>query len=114
VSYGGAETGVMLLKGNKARTPEEEINQSIEGIEFEIANAIYKLTEENPSMVGLIAGHGELAGTGLSSFERALAGLYHTRTMDLQDPALEDCAAIVVAKPTTEFSAIDKYRLDQY
>ncbi len=29
----------MLLKGNKAGTPDEEINQSIEGIEYEIMNA---------------------------------------------------------------------------
>src|SRR5690606_39779718 len=71
VSYGGAETGVMLLKGNKARTPEEEINQSIEGIEFEIANAIYKLTEEDPKVVGMLSGHGELEGGGASAFVEA-------------------------------------------
>src|SRR5687768_10575420 len=56
ISYGGAEQGVMLLKGNKAQTPEEEINQSIEGIEFEIANAIYKLTEEDPGIIGMVSG----------------------------------------------------------
>jgi gliding-associated putative ABC transporter substrate-binding component GldG len=39
ISYGGREKGVMLLKGNKAATPEEEINQSIEGIEYEVASA---------------------------------------------------------------------------
>jgi gliding-associated putative ABC transporter substrate-binding component GldG len=32
ISYNGIEQGVMLLKGNKAGTPAEEINQSIEGI----------------------------------------------------------------------------------
>ena len=37
ISYGGMELGVMLLKGNKAATPAEEINQSIEGIEYELA-----------------------------------------------------------------------------
>ncbi|NJM26789.1 MAG: hypothetical protein HC859_16255 [Bacteroidia bacterium] len=49
ISYGGVETGVMLLKGNKASSPEQEINQSIEGIEFELANGIYKLvnTDQN-------------------------------------------------------------------
>ena len=114
VSYGGAETAVMLLKGNKAQTPEEEINQSIEGIEFEIANAIYKMSEADPTIIGLVSGHGELEGMDISSFENALAELYHVRTLDLQDPSLTDCEAIIVAKPTRPFSTMDRFRLDQY
>lgn len=114
VSYGGAEEGVMLLKGNKARTPEEEINQSIEGIEFEIANAIYKLTDEDPSIVGMLTGHGELEGAQVESFERAVSELYHFRRLTLNDPRLDECDALVIAKPTRAFSAADKYKLDQY
>lgn len=114
VSYGGAEEGVMLLKGNKARTPEEEINQSIEGIEFEIANAIYKLTEEDPSIMGFLSGHGELDGVQIESFERAVSELYHVRRLTLDDRRLDDCDVLVIAKPTRPFPAADKYLLDQY
>lgn len=114
VSYGGVETGVMLLKGNKAQTPEEEINQSIEGIEFEIANAIYKLTESDPKIVGIISGHGELDGVDVSSFRDALGELYHVMTLGLEDTRLEDAEAIVIAKPVRAFSPIEKFRLDQY
>lgn len=114
VSYGGAETGVMLLKGNKARTPEEEINQSIEGIEFEIAEAIHQLVESDPKVVGMISGQGELEGADISSFERALSLRYHLRRMGLRDAALTACDAIVIAKPRTAFSDAEKYRLDQY
>lgn len=114
VSYGGAEAGVMLLKGNKAATQEEEINQSIEGIEFEIADAIYRLAETDPKVVGMISGHGELEGVDVVSFERALSERYHLRSIDLSDAALAACDAIVIAKPRTPFSDTDKYRLDQY
>lgn len=114
VSYGGVEAGVMLLKGNKAQTPEEEINQSIEGIEFEIANAIYKLTESDPKIVGIISGHGELDGADVTSFRDALGELYHVMTLGLQDTRLEDAEAIVIAKPVRAFSPIEKFRLDQY
>lgn len=114
VSYGGAEKGVMLLKGNKAQTPEEEINQSIEGIEFEIANAIYKLADEDPSIIGMVSGHGELEGMAVASFENAVSELYHLRHLTLNDRLLGDCDALVIAKPTKPFSADDKYRLDQY
>ena len=114
ISYGGAERGVMLLRGNKAATPEEEINQSIEGIEFEIANAIYKLTEEDPAMIGLVSGHGELEGPNVSSFRQSLTELYHLRDISLSDPSISECEAIIIAKPTRRFSETDKYFLDQY
>lgn len=114
ISYGGAEEGVMLLKGNKAQTPEEEINQSIEGIEFEIANAIYKLAEEDPKVVGMVSGHGELGAASISSFEQAIGELYQIRDVQLGDSRLSDCQALVIAKPTQSFSALDKFRLDQY
>lgn len=114
VSYGGAEKGVMLLKGNKDAPQEEELNQSIEGIEFEMANAIYKLSVPNPSQVGLVTGHGELQGAGIYSFEKAVAELYHVRQVTLDDPALDHFEALVIAKPTRTFSAADQYRLDQY
>jgi ABC-2 type transport system permease protein len=114
ISYGGAEQGVMLLKGNKAGTPEEEINQSIEGIEFEIANAMYKLIETDPKQIGLLSGHGELEGMQIAAFEDALSQLYHVKRIMLNDAALSTCQAIVIAKPTRSFSPLDQFQLDQY
>ena len=114
VSYGGAEKGVMLLKGNKAGSPEEEINQSIEGVEFEIANAIHKLTETEPRQVGILSGNGALGGIDIASFQQAVSELFLVRNVGLGDPALADCEALVIAKPTMPFSEHDKYRLDQY
>lgn len=114
VSYGGAEKGVMLLKGNKAGSPDEEINQSIEGIEFELANALYKLTEADPKQVGLVTGHGELQGAEAAAFEQAVAELYQVRRVALDNPSLNDYETLVVMKPTRRFSEADKYALDQY
>lgn len=114
IAYGGAEKGVMLLKGNKAATPEEEINQSIEGIEFEIANAIYKLTEPAPPQIGMVRGHGELRGPAFRAFEDAVAEVFLLREVTLAGPGLEGFDALVVAKPTGAFSPTEKYSLDQY
>src|SRR5882762_7321538 len=60
VSYDGFENGVMLLKGSRALGSQEVLNQSVEGVEFEIANAIEKLTNVARKRVGLLKGHGEL------------------------------------------------------
>lgn len=114
ISYGGVEKGVMLLKGNKASSSEEEINQSIEGIEYELANALYKLTETEPKQVALLSGHGEMEGVQLAAFEQALSELYNLKRVSLHDPGLDDFEALVIAKPTRRFSEADKYRLDQY
>ena len=59
VTYGGFEKGVMLLKGNRARSSDEVLNQSIEGLEYELANAIQELANTNPKRIGLLTGHGE-------------------------------------------------------
>jgi ABC-2 type transport system permease protein len=114
ISYGGAEKGVMLLKGNKARTPEEEINQSIEGVEFELASAIYNLTSIERKHIALVKGHGELDSMNLASLYSALIEVYDVSDVELKDADLSAYDALVIAKPTKKFSVHDKYALDQY
>jgi len=115
MTYGGIETGVMVLKGNKATTPEEEINQSIEGIEYEFANAIYKLTNTDRKRIGFLQGHGELDSLEVASLNNALLEVYDVYKVNLQrKPVLKDYDALIVAKPTRPFSEQDKYKLDQY
>ena len=115
ISYGGMETGVMLLKGNKSSSPEEKINQSIEGIEYELANAIYKLTNEDQKQIGFVYGHGELESLDIAAFQQDLMEVYVISKINLQDrAALEKLDALIIAKPTKHFSQIDKFNLDQY
>jgi ABC-2 type transport system permease protein len=114
ISYGGFESGVMLLKGNKANTPEEEINQSIEGVEYEFANAIYKLVNIDRKQIGFISGHGELDSLALAGFNHALSEVYDVFKSDLYANDLKNYDALIIAKPTTTFSTEEKYKLDQY
>jgi gliding-associated putative ABC transporter substrate-binding component GldG len=114
ISYAGAEAGVQLLKGNKASTPEEEINQSIEGVEYELANALYKLTNDSPRRIGLVTGHGELQGAEAAAFRAALTEVCDAGEVSLLDKDLDTYDALVIAKPVSAFSEIEKYQLDQY
>ena len=115
VSYEGAEKGVMLLKGNKAGTPEQEINQSIEGIEYEIINAIYSLVNEDRKQVGFVSGHGELDSLQSFSLRTALSEVYDVFDTKLSSQnELKRFDLLIVAKPTKRFSEPDKYLLDQY
>lgn len=115
MSYGGFETGVMLLKGNKARTPEEEINQSIEGVEYELASALYKLTNLDRKQIGLVKGHGESDSLHVIGLKRELAEFYDVSSTTLDTSArLQSYDALIIAKPTETFSPEHKYQLDQY
>ncbi|HMG91796.1 MAG TPA: gliding motility-associated ABC transporter substrate-binding protein GldG [Chryseolinea sp.] len=115
VAYDGIETGVMLLKGNKAGTPTEEINQSIEGVEYELAHAISKLVNSDRKKVGFVTGHGELDSTNIASFKNDLLEEYDVSTADLSTASeLKRYSALIIAKPTRLFSELDKFHLDQY
>jgi ABC-2 type transport system permease protein len=115
VSAGGYETGVTLLKGNRASTPEEEINQSIEGVEFELISAIDKLTKTERKRVGWLIGHGELDSLDIASFNNDLLESFDVFKVNLsQKKKLDRYDALIISKPVRSFSALDKYKLDQY
>ncbi len=115
VSYEGVEKGVMLLKGNKAGTPDQEINQSIEGIEYEIISAIYNLVNADRKSIGFVSGHGELDSLESFSLRSNLFEIYDVFDVQLtSENDLKQFDVLIVAKPTMAFSEPDKYVLDQF
>jgi gliding-associated putative ABC transporter substrate-binding component GldG len=114
VSYGGFETGVMLLKGNKAASSEEVINQSVEGIEFELANAIHKLANTTRKRIGFVNGHGELDSLNVAGLKSELRELYDVFRIDLRRNDLSKYDLLVVARPVQPFTELEKFNLDQF
>lgn len=115
VSANGREEAVMLLKGNQAAAPDQQLNQSIEGLEFELASAIRKLAAPNRKRIGLVDGHGELSNLEAADFITSLQKYYEVYRVDLNKvPSLNTLSALVIARPTTAFSEAEKYKLDQY
>lgn len=115
VSYNGFESGVMLLKGNRSQNSQEVLNQSIEGVEFELANEISKLTLEHRKRIGLITGHGELDSLAVAGFNNALLESFDVFRLDLsKKKTVSNYDVLIIAKPTRPFSEADKYKLDQY
>ena len=115
ISYGGKETGVMLLKYNQAASAEEKINQSIEGLEYNLTNAIKKITEPQTKKIAILDGNGELDTLHSAGLNDALMGFYRVYRVNLtKRPDLSGFDAIVVAKPQRPFSEFDKYKIDQF
>ncbi len=115
ISVGGKEVPVMLLKGNQTLSPEERLNQSAEGVEYELASAIKKATEAKKKTIGFITGHGELEPETFNDMGRALGEIYDIVAVDLPNKiSLEEFDLVIVAKPTKPFSEPDKFKLDQF
>jgi len=115
IAYAGAEAGVKLVKGNRAQGSEEVLNQSIEGLEFEFASAIEKLSNDTRKHIGLITGHGELDGERVTSLRNTLLESYFVTDVNLSEsPSLEAYTALIVAKPVKAFSEKEVFRMDQY
>lgn len=114
VSYGSRELGVQLFKGNKAASPEERLNQSIEGIEYELANAIQQVTRERRPLVALASGHLEMDSANLYSFRRMLEDSYRVSKISMADLLTKNPDILLIIQPRKAYSVEDKYYLDQY
>ncbi|MGE0773298.1 MAG: gliding motility-associated ABC transporter substrate-binding protein GldG [Cyclobacteriaceae bacterium] len=115
VSYGGLETSVNLLKGNRAQGSQEILNQSVENLEFELASAIQKLSNVERKRIGMVTGHGELDSLSIASFNNALLDQYDVFKVDLdRKEQVENYDLLILLKPTRPFTEADKFKLDQY
>ncbi|MTI33615.1 gliding motility-associated ABC transporter substrate-binding protein GldG [Xanthovirga aplysinae] len=115
ISYGGKESVVMLLKGNQGAGPGERLNQSVEGVEYELASAIRKLSDTNRKKIALLQGHDELFGPDLAALTNALLEFYDVFEVNLSEKEnLMGYDAFITAKPRKGFDEQDKFKLDQF
>ena len=111
---GGREEPIMLLKGNQASGPQQQLNQSVEGVEYELATGIKKLTQAKRKRIAIISGHGEHVRTELNDLVDAMRRLYEVELVKLPKKInLEGFDAALIVKPDSSFSEPDKYKLDQ-
>lgn len=112
--YEGKEYPVQLLKGNKSATPEQQLNQSYEGVEFELASAIRRLAQKDRKRIGILVRHTKVPPPRFSDF---LANLQQNYDLyfDVQNPENWDKGdLLIISKPDTPFNEDEKFRLDQF
>ncbi|NML63904.1 gliding motility-associated ABC transporter substrate-binding protein GldG [Hymenobacter sp. RP-2-7] len=115
---GGQTRNVLLLRGNQAVSPEQRLNQSIEGLEYELVSAVRQVSPASGGRprLGIIDGHGELPNIELADILTAWSQSYDVFRVDLSKvPDLRgNLSAVVIAKPTRPYSEEDKFKLDQF
>lgn len=114
VSFGGQERGVMLLRGNAAASPEQRLNQSVEGVEYNLASAIRELTQQGKPLVGWLVGQGEADSLQVQSIKQTLQEQYTIQRMRPKALLELQPSALIIANPSQPYSEQQKYLLDQY
>ncbi len=114
VSYKGRGVAANLLKGNRMATPQEQLNQSAEGLEYEFATAIAKLGTTQRPLIGFLQGHDELEPVQVGDLMRSLSEFYVVERMECEQlPALRP-QLLIIAQPKLAFSDSDLFLIDQY
>jgi ABC-2 type transport system permease protein len=115
VNYKGRDLAVLFLKGNFSAPPEVRINQSIEGLEFEIAKAIKKLSTTEKKKIAVTYSNGELPESRLASITSALKESYDVERLNLYEKVhIKGYDAVIVAGPDSALTEAAKYKLDQF
>ena len=115
ISYKQNETPVQFLKGNKVQSDEEQINQAVEGVEFELLKAIRKLSIKEFKTIAIIDGHGEPAKENLEDITSTLNEFYAVKRVRLDSiTALKGVDLAMIVGPKTPYTEKEKFILDQF
>jgi len=115
--YGDKKIPINLLKSQFGQAPEAVINTSIEQLEYEIANALRKVTQTKVKRLAFLKGNGELEKWNIIDGKAELKQYYEIDDVDLSvipPSTLFEYTGVIVPKPTLPFSDFDKFKLDQY
>ena len=116
VRYKGQISVVELLRNNRGMSGEENLNHSIENLEFAFVEAIHTLTRDSVEKIAFLEGHGELGEREVFDLSQALSRYYQIDRGSLgnETDILNDYRVVIIADPQEPFSEKDKYILDQY
>ena len=137
IYYKDKEIAVNFLKNSVTKQAGENINSSIENLEYEFISAIYHITKTSTHKIAFLEGNGELLASEVYDVTESVMQdnyklSYHytidrfnikefevdsaTNQVDIatQLNRLSSYKAIIIAKPTIAFNTLDKYLIDQY
>ena len=135
ISYQQREIPVQLLDADHGILYDrgDIINYSMEKLEYNVSNAIRRLTLQQKASVAFLKGHGELnnmqlfgAAVGIADFYAVDSVVFDQRISKLFDVKITDSTTgdftiegirydlLIIAKPTLPFSNYEKFLLDQF
>ena len=128
MSYKGKRAVVTLLKNTRGLSGEENLNASIEQLEFAFMEALHLLTQNETPRVAILEGHGEPDEahtydlmTALSKYFAVDRGAIEVRSetagavgSEIDAHILDGYQAILILAPQTAFTDAERFIIDQY
>jgi ABC-2 type transport system permease protein len=115
LTYKGIELPVNFLK-NSPNSAEENLNNSMQAIEYELIKTINNLTNKKVEKIAFLEGQGELDPMQVQDITLELGNYFEVDrgAINGKPGILDNYKAIIIAKPTKPFTEPDKFVLDQY
>ncbi len=143
VVYKDREFSVNFFQFDVAKDPETNINNAVQGLEYELANMVRRCITETPKKIIIAEGNGELEPVQLADLTRELSQYYAVERMNLNvaDPEsarpfqldlarnpdsaglmllelmqrrLNLADALIIAKPQQDYSDAQLFLIDQF
>jgi len=123
IKQNNKEIPVSLLTDSYSQNMEEQIEKSIENLEYALANGIKLMNARKNQKIAVIKGNGELDDMHIADFLINAGKKYRLAPYTLDSVAtnpiktLKDLQAYdlaIVAKPTEKFTEKEKFVLDQF
>ena len=116
LAYNGIEIPINLLSNNPGLSGEENLNNSLQSLEYNLISNISNITNKKIEKIAFLEGHGELDNYQTGDITRELANYYQVDRGQVNGDvhSLDPYKVIIIAKPQKAFSEEDKFALDQY
>lgn len=116
VEYGEKQMCINLLKNNQNLHAEVNLNNSIEGLEYELTSAFAQLMSDKKQTVAFLTGQGEANEHETHDFAESLSEKYNVTHVSAQELGVKgnQIDALIVANPVQKFQEKDKFFVDQY
>ena len=134
IEYNGKRAVVTLLKNTRGLSGEENLNASIEQLEFAFMEALHLLQQTETPRVAILEGHGEPDEAHTYDLMSALSKYFQvdrgsiverplrSKTKDRDEVAqrpinvhiLDGYKAVIIVNPQTAFSEQERFVIDQY
>ena len=117
VQYGGRNIAVNLLQTRIGLSEDEVYNNSIQNLEYAFSSAIKKITSGGKPIIGFTESNHELTDLQLNDAMKSLSDGYDVGRINLKTIPLSVLMRIkllVIPKPDSKFSELEKFKIDQY